>query len=64
VEVEYPIGHSRRRAEVLPVLTAKLESSLARRFAPKRRQLILNACRNAAALERMPVHEFVDLFVS
>jgi len=64
VEVEYPIGHSRRRAEVQPVLTAKLESSLARRFAPKRRQLILKACGNAAALERMPVHEFVDLFVS
>lgn len=63
VEIEYPAGHPRRRAEFLPVLNAKLEASLARRFAPKRSRRILEACGDAAALARMPVHEFVDLFV-
>ncbi len=64
VEIEYPAGHPRRRAEFLPVLNAKLEASLARRFAPKQRRCILEACGNGAALESMPVNEFVDLFVT
>jgi len=64
VEIEYPAGHPRRRAEFLPVLNGKLEASLARRFAPKQCRRILEACGDAAALARMPAHEFVDLFVS
>jgi 2-methylcitrate dehydratase len=64
VEIEYPAGHPRRRAEFLPVLNAKLESSLARRFASKQCKRILDACGDTAALARMPVHEFVELFVS
>ena len=61
VEVEYPMGHPRRRAEVMPVLKAKLERSLARRFAPKRCKQILKLCGDARRLDRTPVNEFVDL---
>lgn len=63
VEVEYPMGHPRRRAEVLPVLKAKLEASLARRFARKQCERILELCGDARRLDRTPVNEFVDLLV-
>jgi 2-methylcitrate dehydratase len=63
VEVEYPIGHSRRRKEVAPVLAAKLDAALARRYAPKQRARILDAC-NSPKLAEMPVHDFVGLFTT
>jgi 2-methylcitrate dehydratase len=64
VEVEYPPGHPRRRKEFMPVLKKKLEASLARRFAPKQRAPILALAEDAPRLDRMPVNEFVDLFVA
>jgi 2-methylcitrate dehydratase len=63
VEVEYPLGHPRRRAEVLPVLKAKFEASLARRFARKQCDRILELCGDARRLDRTPVNEFVDMLV-
>ena len=63
VLVEYPIGHKRRRKEGMPVLVEKFKVNLARRFAEKRRALILDLCMNAKKLETTPVHEFVDLMV-
>jgi 2-methylcitrate dehydratase len=62
VEVEYPIGHPKRRAEVRPVLKKKFEASLARRFPPLACERILEACRATKTLEAMPVDKFVDLF--
>jgi 2-methylcitrate dehydratase len=64
VEVQYPLGHPKRRAEVMPVLKAKLEASLARRFARKRCDEVLALCGNAGRLDRTPVNEFVDLLVA
>jgi 2-methylcitrate dehydratase len=61
--VEYPIGHKRRRREGLPLLEAKFKTNLARRFAPKQQQEILNVSLNQKALEEMAVHEYVDLYV-
>lgn len=63
VEVEYPVGHPRRRAEVLPVLEAKLEASLERRFQTGQRERILGLCKDADALDGTPVNGFLDLFV-
>ncbi len=63
VVVEYPIGHKRRRAEGLPFLEAKFRTNLARRFAQKQQARILNVSLDQAALERMPVNEYVDLYV-
>ena len=60
VEVEYPAGHPHRRAEALPLLEAKFESALKRRFAPKQVERIRAACADAT-LDDMPVHEFVNL---
>ena len=63
VVVEYPIGHRRRRKEGMPVLIEKFRSNLARRFAAKQQQAILDVALDAKKLAAMPVHEFVDLMV-
>ena len=63
VVVEYPVGHRRRRAEGIPLLEAKFRENLATRFVRQRCEQILALCKDQAALEAMPVHRFVDLFV-
>ncbi|TFH84822.1 2-methylcitrate dehydratase [Billgrantia azerbaijanica] len=63
VEVEYPIGHRRRRAEGMPVLVEKFRRNLASRFPAGRCERILELCADQARLESTPVHRFVDLFV-
>lgn len=61
--VEYPIGHKRRRTDGIPLLQAKFERNLARRFSGPQQQRILEASREQTKLEEMPVHEYVDLFI-
>ncbi len=61
VVVEYPIGHRRRRAEGTPLLIEKFRTNLARRFAAKQQQAILDAALDATRLRALPVHEFVNL---
>ena len=63
VVVEYPIGHRRRRKEGMPVLIEKFRINLARRFAARQQQAILDVALDAKKLEAMPVHEFVDMMV-
>ncbi len=60
---EYPIGHKRRRNDGMPLLEAKFRTNLARRFPSKQQQQILNVSLDQKALETMPVHEYVDLYV-
>jgi 2-methylcitrate dehydratase len=62
VDVEYPLGHRRRRKEGVPELEAKFCTNLARRFAPKQQQAILALTRSQEHLEATPVNEFVDRF--
>ncbi|MET3443424.1 2-methylcitrate dehydratase [Variovorax paradoxus] len=64
VAVEYPIGHKRRRADGIPLLEAKFRINLARRFAHKQQQAILDVSLDAKKLEAMPVHEYVDLYTA
>jgi len=63
VIVEYPIGHRRRRKDGIPLLEAKFRKNLARRFPEKQQRTILEASLGLARLQRMPVHEYVDLYV-
>jgi len=63
VEVEYPAGHPRRRAEFMPTLEKKFRASLARRYVPRRQEQILALCNERARLETTPVQQFVDLLV-
>ena len=63
VEVEYPVGHRRRRAEGIPLLEAKFRSNLATRFPAARVEKIFALCKDQKALEATPVHEFMDMLV-
>jgi len=63
VEVEYPVGHRRRRREGVPLLEAKFNRNLSRRFPDRQREAILALSRDQQRLEATPVKEFVDLFV-
>ncbi len=61
--VEYPIGHKRRREEGIPLLQAKFEANLARRFSSRQQQRILDVSREQPILEDTAVNEYVDLFL-
>lgn len=60
---EYPIGHKRRRADGIPLLEAKFRTNLARMFPGRQQRHILDVSLDQQALEAMPVHEYVDLYV-
>jgi 2-methylcitrate dehydratase len=63
VEVQYPLGHRRRRREALPLLEEKFRENLASHLPEKQVSAILPLFRDHERLDGMPVHEFVDLFV-
>ncbi|MGP1615574.1 MAG: bifunctional 2-methylcitrate dehydratase/aconitate hydratase [Pollutimonas bauzanensis] len=60
---EYPIGHKRRRGDGIPLLEDKFRRNLARQFPARQQQQILAVSLDQQALEAMPVHEYVDLYV-
>jgi len=64
IVVEYPVGHRRRRSEGWPLLDAKFRRNLARRFPEKRQRAILDASKDLASFDAMPVHEYVDLYTT
>jgi len=61
--VEYPIGHKRRRKEGMQLLVEKFKRNLARQFGEEQQRRILDASMDRERLERMPVSEYVDLYV-
>jgi 2-methylcitrate dehydratase len=63
VEVEYPIGHRRRRAEGIPVLERKFRDALRTRFPKGQCERIFALCKDAQRLGATPAHQFVDLFL-
>lgn len=63
VEVEYPIGHRRRRAEGIPVLEQKYMGALRTRFPKRQAQGIYDLCLDADKLAATPVNEFMDMFL-
>lgn len=63
IEVEYPIGHRRRRQEGIPVLVEKFKTNLATRFPKARVNQIMALCQDHETLCKLPVTEFMDLLV-
>ena len=61
VEVEYPIGHRRRRGDGIPLLEKKFLNNLQTRFPNWKSEKIMELCLNPDKLEAKPVHEFMDL---
>jgi 2-methylcitrate dehydratase len=63
VEVEYPIGHRKRRAEGIPALVRKFEHSLKARLSERQFKALKSVCVDQQRLEAMPVDEFMALLV-
>jgi len=64
VQVDFPIGHRKRRAEGMPVLVQKFEASVAAHFGEKQAQSIVALFADRAALTAMPVSDFVARLVT
>ena len=63
VEIEYPLGHPRRRAEGLPKIEEKFKANVARRFSAERQAAILEVCADQTRFEATAVDQFVDKFL-
>ena len=59
VAVDFPIGHRKRRAEGMPVLMRKFESSVAAQFPAAQARAIVSLCADRARLEAMDADAFV-----
>jgi 2-methylcitrate dehydratase len=64
VEVDYPIGHRKRRVEGMPVLVRKFEASVAAHFQPRQSESIKAMFDDKSALAAMPVSDFVAKLVT
>ena len=64
VEVEFPIGHRRRRDEGIPVLVAKFRDSLRPKLSDAQFQALDELCADQERLEQTPVQDFMALLVS
>ena len=62
-QVDYPLGHRKRRREGIPLLIEKFERNLAHVYAEKQRSALRAVCVDRRRLAAMPVHEFIDLTV-
>src|SRR5580704_9181270 len=64
IEVDYPIGHRKRRAEGRPLLVKKFEAAVAAHFAAKQAALIQSLFTNPAKLDTTSVNEFMAALVT
>jgi len=64
IQVDYPIGHRKRRVEGMPVLVRKFEASVAAHFGAKQSEAIKRMFADRAALKAMPVSDFAAQLVS
>ena len=62
IEVEYPIGHRRRRSEAIPLLREKFLQAIGTSLAARQREQILRLLEEPVSLDQTPVHEFVNLW--
>jgi 2-methylcitrate dehydratase len=59
IQVDYPIGHRKRRAEGMPVLVKKFEASVDAHFNPKQAEAIKRMFADPRKLDALPVNEFM-----
>ena len=62
IEVEYPLGHRRRRNECFPALEKKLMASLSTRMPPTRAGRVFERIVDPQTFDRMAVPDYVELF--
>ena len=61
IEVEYPIGHKRRREEGIPVLEQKFKRNLELTYGKEKANLIFEKCINQEEFEKMSVIDFQEM---
>jgi 2-methylcitrate dehydratase len=60
IEVHFPIGHRRRRAEGIPLLQQKAQAAFAAHFGPEKGASLMAILTDRTKLEAMPVHSLMD----
>lgn len=63
IEIEYPIGHRRRRAEGMPVLEAKFEAAIKAHYSADQAAKVIGLFKDSKALDEMSVKDFVEAWV-
>ena len=64
VQVDFPIGHRKRRAEGMPALVRKFESSVDAHFQPKQAFAIKTLFNKGEQLDSLPVNELMAALVT
>jgi len=64
VQVDYPIGHRKRRAQGMPVLVRKFETSVDAHFGVKQAERIKTLFATPKSLDALPVNELIAAMVT
>ncbi len=64
IEVEYPIGHRRRREEGIPLLKSKFGRNLRERLSGERSSQILDAIADSSSFHAMPIDDVMGLLAA
>lgn len=63
IEVEYPLGHRRRRTEAMPLLLDKCRANLSSHYPQAKVENLMALFQNYSRISTMPVNKFVDLLI-
>lgn len=63
IMIEYPLGHSRRREEGIPLLFKKFATNMSTLFAESTVQNFIDLFKDPHKLDAMPVNKFMELFI-
>jgi len=64
IQVDFPIGHRKRRAEGMPVLVRKFEASVDAYFKPKQAERIRGLFSDTSKLDALPINELMAAMVT
>ena len=64
VQIDYPIGHNRRREEGIPLLLKKFENNAATLLNQNQVEAIRELFLDQKQLEKMPVHTFMEMLTT
>jgi len=64
VQVDFPIGHRKRRAEGMPVLVKKFQAAVDAHFGAKQAERVKALFAKPAGLDALPVNEFLAAMVT
>ena len=64
IEVPYPVGHRRRRAEGIPLMREKFAHNVATRFSPAQTKQLVDQFTHPAQLDALSISTFLDGYVA